>query len=305
MAGSSAFRERLRSIVGDDALLSEEPMARHTTFRIGGPAEWFVMPGSAEEAVQIAAACREAETPLRVLGLGSNVLVSDEGVRGVVLCLAARMNGLCVEEGGVVRAQAGATNAAAADLACDCGLAGYEFASGIPGTVGGAAIMNAGAYGGEFGDVATSALCLAPDGTVVEVGADEAGWSYRRSMMGDRGYVVLEVSIRLSEGDVREIRARMDDLARRRAEKQPLELPSAGSSFKRPAGRYAGRLIAEAGLRGFRIGGAQVSEKHAGFIVNIGGATAADVRAVLSAVRDRVRETSGVDLEPEIRCWGF
>ena len=194
-----------------------------------------------------------------------------------------------------------------AEAACAAGLAGYEFASGIPGTVGGAAVMNAGAYGGEFADVATSVRCLAPDGSLVEVPAKDAGWGYRRSMMGDAGLVVLGAALRLArdpEGP-HAVRARMDDLARRRAEKQPLELPSAGSTFKRPEGHFAGKLVQDAGLRGFRIGGAQVSEKHTGFVVNAGGATADDVRRLIAEVCRRVREASGVTLEPEVRMWGF
>ncbi|MDO4291055.1 MAG: UDP-N-acetylmuramate dehydrogenase, partial [Eggerthellaceae bacterium] len=209
----------------------------------------------------------------------------------------------CAGGVGVVVVQAGASNAQVAEAACAAGLAGYEFASGIPGTIGGAAIMNAGAYDGEFRDVAASVRCLTPDGDIVDVSAEEVAWSYRHSMMMERGYVVLGATLRLRAGDATEIRARMDDLARRRAEKQPLEMPSAGSTFKRPEGYFAGKLIQDAGLRGYQVGGAQVSTKHTGFVVNAGGATAADVLQLIADVQARVYENEGVRLEPEVRVW--
>ena len=239
-----------------------------------------------------------------MLGLGSNILAADAGVRGVVIKLAERFSRIEVD-GCAVRAQAGASNEAVAEAACAAGLAGYEFASGIPGTVGGAAIMNAGAYDGEFKDVATTVSCLTPEGDMVEVSAEQAAWSYRRSMMSERGYVVLGVTLLLERDDAAAVRARMDDLARRREEKQPLEMPSAGSTFKRPAGYFAGKLIQDAGLRGYRVGGAQVSEKHTGFVVNAGDATAADVVALIADVQQRVFEDAGVRLEPEVRMWGM
>lgn len=298
------FEGALRDVVGSENVRAEEPLSAHTTFAIGGPAEWLVEPASTEEVRDVVALCREADVAWRVLGLGSNILAADAGVRGVVIKLAERFS--CIEvDGCVVRAQAGASNEAVAEAACAAGLAGYEFASGIPGTVGGAAIMNAGAYDGEFKDVATTVFCLTPEGDMAEVSADQASWSYRRSMMSERGYVVLGVTLLLERDDAAAVRARMDDLARRREEKQPLEMPSAGSTFKRPAGYFAGKLIQDAGLRGYRVGGAQVSEKHTGFVVNAGNATAADVVALIADVQQRVFEDAGVRLEPEVRMWGM
>ena len=200
---------------------------------------------------------------------------------------------------------AAATNEEVAEAACALGLTGYEFASGIPGSVGGAAIMNAGAYDGEFKDRAQSVTCLTPEGELVDIPAEEADWGYRHSMMSDRGYLIVAAEFAFEPDDPEAIRARMDDLAERRASKQPLELPSAGSTFKRPAGYFAGALIDGAGMRGASVGAAQVSPKHAGFVVNNGGATAAEVRELIALVQDKVFETSGVRLEPEVRFWGF
>lgn len=296
------FEELLRAAVGSGEVLAEEPLAGRTTFAIGGPAEWLVRPRTEGEVCAVAALCREHDVPLRVLGLGSNILAADAGVRGVVLQLADNFAATEVS-GREITALAGASNADVAEAACAAGLSGYEFASGIPGTVGGAAIMNAGAYGGEFKDAVVSVRCLTPEGDVVEVAADQAEWSYRHSMMNDRDYVVLGVTLRLVPDDAAAVRATMDDLAQRRAEKQPLDMPSAGSTFKRPEGCFAGKLIQDAGLRGYRVGGAQVSEKHTGFVVNAGGATAADVHRLIADVQARVFESEGVRLEPEVRMW--
>ncbi len=466
----------LRAILGDDGLRENEPLAAHTTFRIGGPARWLALPSSEEEVRAVVLACRRLGWPWRVLGLGSNILAADEGLDEVVIKLADRfaviemaseassegagrteeadaakdvvhagegcaergraasasayaasaagaaepagtaegaaraasvtdavdaepaegaasmagtadaawaagntqdavrpvgaadaakiadalagvvergsrgaaaaaavagvaalkaaLGGASVLPGGVqsvsretsgagapagdatdarpddeaartwlVFAQAGATNAEVAEAACAAGLAGYEFASGIPGTVGGAAVMNAGAYGGEFADVAVSVRCLTPEGAVVDVPAADAAWGYRSSLMMGRGYVVLGAILRLTCDDPAVIRARMDDLAQRRDEKQPLDMPSAGSTFKRPEGHFAGKLIQDAGLQGFAVGGAQVSTKHAGFVVNTGDATAADVRILIAQIQERVEERSSVRLEPEVRLW--
>lgn len=299
-----ALRELLEHAARAGRVLEDEPMAAHTTFRIGGPADFLVLPGTVDEVRAVHAACREAGAPVRTVGLGSDLLVSDVGLRCVVVKIAENLSTVRVDENRL-HVQAGASNAQVAEAACAAGLAGYEFASGIPGTVGGAAIMNAGAYDGEFKDVCESLVCLAPSGEVVEVGAEEAAWSYRHSMMDGAGHVVLEAALRLVPDDPAAVRARMDDLARRRAEKQPLDLPSAGSTFKRPQGFFVGKLVQDAGLRGFRVGGAQVSEKHTGFVVNAGGATAEDVRALIEHVRARVLEEAGVLLEPEVRMWGF
>lgn len=296
--------EFLRELLGDDAVLTDEPMSSHTTFCIGGPADALVLPRTVEQVAAVAAVCRKAGAPMRVVGLGSDLLVSDAGLRGVVLKLADNFAQIRVD-GTRVIAQAGAANEDVARVACEAGLAGFEFASGIPGTIGGAAIMNAGAYGGEFKDVARSLTCLTPDGSVVEVSAEEADWSYRHSMMDEAGYVVLKATLELTPDSPAEIQARMDDLRQRREEKQPLEMPSAGSTFKRPEGYFVGKLIQDAGLRGFQIGGAQVSQKHTGFMVNAGGATADDVLQLIAEVQRRVFEMEGVRLEPEVRMWGF
>lgn len=296
--------EFLRELLGDDAVLTDEPMSSHTTFCIGGPADALVLPRTPEQVAAVAAVCRKAGAPMHVVGLGSDLLVSDAGLRGVVLKLADNFAQIRVD-GTRIIAQAGAANEDVARVACEAGLAGFEFASGIPGTIGGAAIMNAGAYGGEFKDVAHSLTCLTPDGSVVEVSAEEADWSYRHSMMDEAGYIVLKAVLELTPDSPAEIQARMDDLRQRREEKQPLEMPSAGSTFKRPEGYFAGKLIQDAGLRGFQIGGAQVSQKHTGFVVNAGGATADDVLQLIAEVQRRVFEMEGVRLEPEVRMWGF
>lgn len=297
--------ERLRGIVGAESVACDEPMSRHTTFRVGGPADCFVTPGSADELAAVLGACREAGERAYVLGCGSNVLVADAGLRGVVVRIGPKMAAVSIDDGGAVVAQAGAMNSKVARAAQEAGFAGYEFAAGIPGTIGGAAIMNAGAYGGELRDVATGVTCLDGAGRVVEVPAADADWSYRHSMMGEAGYTVLQVMLQLHPDDPRAIQERMDDLARRRNEKQPLDLPSAGSTFKRPEGHFAGKLIQDAGMQGHTVGGAQVSTKHAGFVVNLGNATASDVLQVIRDVQDAVLADSGISLEPEVRLWGF
>ncbi|MDO4890343.1 MAG: UDP-N-acetylmuramate dehydrogenase [Coriobacteriaceae bacterium] len=295
---------RLAACFPDECILIDEPMANHTTFAVGGPADYLVLARDADDVRAAIEAARACDAPVHVIGCGSNILVSDAGLPGVVVKIGPAMARIEVDGTDIV-AQAGATNEEVANAALAAGLSGYEFASGIPGSIGGAAIMDAGAYEGEFRDVGVSATCLAPDGTVREVPASEADWGYRHSMMMDAGMIVLEARIRLTPAPREEIRAKMDDLARRRAEKQPLELPSAGSTFKRPTGYFAGKLIQDAGMRGHRVGGAMVSEKHCGFVVNAGGATAADVLQVIRDVQQAVYEHDGVRLEPEVRLWGF
>ncbi len=302
---ASDFERKLVSALGSDAVLVGEPLSSHTTFKIGGPADYLVRPTTVEQVKSVVDLCREGGVDLHVIGLGSDLLVADAGLRGVVMELSDNFSEIHVDERGLVSAQAGASNASVAQAALEAGLTGYEFASGIPGTVGGAAIMNAGAYGGEFADVALSCACVTREGELREVRAAEADWGYRHSRMDDEGMVVLAVLLKLDPGDRDEIRARMDDLAQRRCAKQPLEMPSAGSTFKRPEGHYAGKLIQDAGLQGVAVGGAEVSRKHAGFVVNTGGATAEDVRGLIGLVRDSVFDESGVLLEPEVRMWGF
>ena len=277
----------LAELFDEGAARFDASMAELTTFRIGGPADVLVEPRTAGEARVVLEACRRLGVAVRVMGLGSDVLVADEGLRCVVVRIAESLSQVEVD-GERMHVEAGASNADVARRACEEGLAGYEFACG-----------------GEFKDVAESVRCLTPEGELVDVDAERAQWSYRHSMMGEAGFVVLGATLRLAPDDPRAIRERMDDLARRRAEKQPLELPSAGSTFKRPAGFFVGQLVQEAGLRGYRVGGAQVSEKHTGFVVNAGDATAADVRRLIADVQERVRASAGVDLEPEVRMWGF
>ncbi len=303
MIDATAFTAQLHALVGEDAVLSDEPLAAHTTFRIGGPAQWLVLPRTEDEVAAVVAACRETEVPLRILGAGSNVLAPDEGLPGVTLKLAENFAAVEVLPGGLVRAQAGATNEAVAAVARDAGLAGYEFACGIPGTIGGAAIMNAGAYEGQFSDVAVEVHCLTAEGKPVTLAAPEAAWGYRTSRMMHEGMVVLSATLQLRADASEAIAARMADLTQRREEKQPLDMPSAGSTFKRPEGHFAGKLIQDAGLQGLSVGGAQVSTKHAGFVVNTGNATAADVLGLIAEVQARVLATSGVPLEPEVRLW--
>ena len=300
----SSVIDSLRRIVGEEGVRENVPMSTLTTFQIGGPAAVVAEPACAEQVAGVLAACNDAGVPVKLLGLGSDLLVSDAGVDAVVVRLAERFSSVEVDGSRLVVA-AGASNEQVAQVACEAGLSGYEFASGIPGTIGGAAIMNAGAYGGEFRDVCCGLTCATSQGTIVEVTAWQACWGYRHSMMGSNGWTVLSATLQLRPDASASIRARMDDLAQRRREKQPLEMPSAGSTFKRPAGYFAGKLIQDAGLRGFTVGGAQVSEKHTGFVVNAGSATAADVRELIAEVQRRVFAMEGVHLEPEVRMWGF
>lgn len=300
-----SMQESIEAIVGVGNVMRDEPMAAHTTFRVGGPADYFVAPASVDEVKRIVALCDASNLPLHVLGCGSNVLVSDAGLQGVVMRIGPKLADVDVLGDGRICAGAGATNAKIARIALSAGLGGFEFAAGIPGSIGGAAIMNAGAYGGELRDVAIGATCLAPSGVVRFVSAQEADWSYRHSMMGDAGYIVLSVDLQLARKNESAIKERMNELAAKRNEKQPLDMPSAGSTFKRPEGHFAGKLIQDAGMQGHRVGGAQVSMKHAGFVVNAGGATASDVRQVIADVRNAVLEQFGVELEPEVKMWGF
>lgn len=299
-----ALDTTLASIFASDDLLRDEPLSKHTTFRCGGPATFFVRASEASDVAAAIEAAKKNGAPWWVIGCGSDLLISDAGLPGVVIEIGQRMARISVR-GSVVKAQAGATNEAVAHAALDAGLTGYEFASGIPGSIGGAAIMNAGAYDGEFKDVAVSVTCLFPDGQVREVPAAEANWGYRHSMMSDKGLIVLSATLQLAPGNPEEIRAKMDDLAQRRSSKQPLEMASAGSTFKRPEGYFAGKLIQDAGMQGHSVGDAQVSTKHAGFVVNTGSASASDVLQVIRDVQAAVKEQFGVTLETEVRMWGF
>lgn len=293
----------LCDITGNENVLVDEPMSRHTTFRIGGPADYFVTPCNAEELRSIIELCRDSSIPYYIVGNGSNLLVGDKGCRGVIIQIFKRMNQIRTE-GERVYAQAGALLSKVAAAALESSLTGLEFASGIPGTLGGALRMNAGAYGGEMKQVVESARVLTPEGEVIDIPVSELGMSYRTSVISKNDYVVLEAVLRLEKGDAGKIRAQMEDLRGKRVSKQPLEYGSAGSTFKRPEGYFAGKLIEDAGLRGFRIGDAQVSEKHCGFVINRGGATAAQVTELMDQVRARVKEQFGVELEPEVKRIG-
>ena len=285
---------------GSDRVLLEEPMKRHTTFRIGGPAEVFVMPGNLEEVQRILEICRTEDLPYFILGNGSNLLVSDRGYRGVVIQLDRNFGEVKVE-GTEIHASAGALLSTIAVAARRASLTGFEFAGGIPGTLGGAVVMNAGAYGGEMKDVLRKVMVMDQSGKVFEIPAEELQMGYRTSIIKTAGYIVLGAVLSLKEGNLEEIKMLTRKLSEQRTSKQPLEYPSAGSTFKRPEGYFAGKLIMDSGLRGYQVGGAQVSEKHCGFVVNLGGATCADVLALCDEVRAVVKEKTGYDLEKEIR----
>ena len=293
----------LKEAAGADAIFEQESMKKHTTFRIGGPADVFAVPDTAEKAAQIIRICREQGVPFYVIGNGSNLLVSDRGVRGVVIQIYKNLSAISVD-GEVLTVQAGAMLSVIAKKALACGLAGFEFASGIPGTIGGAAVMNAGAYGGEMRDVLLDVTVLTREGELRTVPASELKLGYRYSVIPENGWIVLGARLRLHSGDPEQIRARMEELKEQRVTKQPLDLPSAGSTFKRPEGYFAGKLIMDAGLRGFTVGGAQVSEKHCGFVVNRGDATAEDVRRLIAEVSARVQAQFGVKIEPEVKMLG-
>ena len=288
---------------GSDRVLLEEPMKRHTTFRIGGPAEVFVMPGNLEEMQRILEICRTEDLPYFILGNGSNLLVSDRGYRGVVIQLDRNFGEVKVE-GTEIHASAGALLSTIAVAARRASLTGFEFAGGIPGTLGGAVVMNAGAYGGEMKDVLRKVMVMDQSGKVFEIPAEELQMGYRTSIIKTAGYIVLGAVLSLKEGNLEEIKMLTRKLSEQRTSKQPLEYPSAGSTFKRPEGYFAGKLIMDSGLRGYRVGGAQVSEKHCGFVINKGNATAADVCGLMKDVQEKVQEQFGVTLEPEVKFLG-
>lgn len=295
--------ERFSNLLGNEKVRINEPMNRHTTFRIGGPADYFLLPSSSEEVKGILEICKEESLQYFILGNGSNLLVSDEGYRGVIIQLYRNYGGLTVE-GTEIRAGAGVLLSQIAAAARNESLTGFEFAGGIPGTLGGAVVMNAGAYGGELKDVLKEAVVMDREGNIFTVPVEKLAMGYRTSLVKTAGYLVLEVVISLKKGSQEEIRDTMKNLADRRISKQPLEYPSAGSTFKRPEGYFAGKLIMDAGLRGYQVGGAQVSEKHCGFVINKGNATAADVCRLMADVQAKVQEQFGVTLEPEVKFLG-
>lgn len=295
--------EKLKGILQEEQIHTKEPMSRHTTFRVGGPADFYVEPSGVAELAAVRELCREEQMPCYVLGNGSNLLVSDQGCRGVMIAMGKAWSKITVD-GTHIRAGAGALLPQVANRALQASLTGLEFAAGIPGSVGGAAVMNAGAYGSDMAAVLENVTVLTPQGETLTLSAGELDLGYRTSSILRCGYLVLEAEFRLEPGEAEAIRGRMEELALQRRTKQPLEYPSAGSTFKRPQGYFAGKLIQDAGLRGFSIGGAQVSEKHCGFVINRGGATAADVLKLCRAVQKKVKEEFGVSLELEVKLLG-
>ncbi len=292
-----------REFAAKTHILWQEPLSQHTTFHIGGAAECFVYVSEKEDIPKILKFCREYQVPLHLMGNGSNLLVDDEGVSGIVLCMAEHFSAITVD-GTRITAQAGALMGRIAQKACDEGLTGIEFAAGIPGSIGGGVIMNAGAYGGEMKDVVVSVEAYDEEGNLLALSGEELQFAYRSSAMKERGLYVVSVTMELHPGDRAQIKFHMAELMKKRREKQPLEYPSAGSTFKRPTGYYAGKLIQDAGLAGLQIGDACVSEKHCGFIINRGNATYSQVRLLMERVIKGVEELSGVTLEPEVVYWG-
>ena len=290
-------------IAGEGCVLVDEPMRRHTTFRIGGPADYLIRPETEEVLRKILALCAEEKLPYFILGNGSNLLVSDQGYRGVIIQIYKNFQ-QCVTEGNVIRAGAGILLSRLSAAAGEAGLTGLEFASGIPGTLGGAVFMNAGAYGGEMKDILSWADVLDEERKLRRLSAEELELGYRTSRVKKEGWIVTGAELKLKFGDPEKIREKIEELKAARTSKQPLEYPSAGSTFKRPEGYFAGKLIMDAGLRGFCVGGAQVSEKHCGFVINTGNATAADVRELMRQVQEKVWEKYQVRLEPEVRFLG-
>lgn len=295
--------ETLCGILGRENVLCDEPMSRHTTFRVGGPADYFVTPESETQIQDTIRFLKREQIPYYILGNGSNLLVGDKGYRGVMLQLYRKLDAVHTD-GKRIEAQAGISLAKLAAAAQRAGLTGLEFASGIPGTLGGAVMMNAGAYGGEMKQVLVSVRAMTPEGEIRELSAEELELGYRTSIFAKNGNIILNAVMQLEQGEPAQIQAYMDELKARRIEKQPLEYPSAGSTFKRPEGYFAGKLIEDAGLRGFSVGGAQVSEKHCGFVINRGTASAAEIVSLMDAVADKVERQTGVRLEPEVKRIG-
>lgn len=294
--------EELRQILAPEQIFADEPMSRHTTFRVGGPAELLIRPKRGQIA-EVISLLRRRDIPYAVIGNGSNLLVSDGGFSGVVIEFAKQASAVVID-GTKICAEAGAMLSKVASMAGDASLAGMEFAAGIPGTVGGAVCMNAGAYGGEMSQILTEVAVLTPEGSERTIPVSQLDLGYRHSCIEEQGYIVLSAVLELERGERETIASRMEQLRQKRAARQPLEYPSAGSTFKRPDGLYAGKLIMDAGLRGYAIGGAQVSEKHCGFVINKGGASAADIAALMRHIQEEVARQFGVTLEAEVRRLG-
>lgn len=303
MTGLTDLQQKLAASLPECHLRFEEPLRRHTSFRIGGGAEAMVFPHTPEELSEILKTAHGLGIKPRILGAGTNVLAPDDGVRGLVICLKDCLDGMERLDETHIRVMAGVTMTRSAAYAANLGLSGLEFAHGIPGTVGGGVYMNAGAYGGEICQICESIQLMSLDGEIRTAAQKEMGFSYRHSLLEETGEIVVSAVFRLSPKEPNAIRAAMKELMAKRSASQPLDMPSAGSAFKRPAGGYAAALIDQAGLKGYRVGNAAVSQKHAGFAVNLGDATAEDVKNLLKQVSDRVFDHSGIRLEPEIRIW--
>ena len=299
----TVFQDKIRDLLPDIVLAFNEPMAKHTSFRIGGPAEVMAFPKNTQELSALLKTSALLDCKTAILGAGTNVLAPDSGMSGLVICLKEAFDGLQLLDETHLYVAAGVTMTRAAVFAANHGLSGLEFAHGIPGTVGGGVYMNAGAYGGEICQVCQSVDVMNPDGSVETLSNEQMGFSYRHSCLEDNNQIVVGVVFSLEKMDSEKIREKMRELMAKRSASQPLDLPSAGSAFKRPVGGYAAALIDQSGLKGYQVGGAAVSQKHAGFVVNLGDATAADVTALLKQVSDRVFSSSGIRLEPEVRIW--
>ena len=303
MTNLTAFQEKIKGLFPEKNILFNESMAKHTSFRIGGPAEVFLLPKSVEELSCVLKGTNALGIVPRILGAGTNVLAPDEGLPGLTICLKDALDTMEELPDGRIRVAAGVTMTRAAVFAASRNLGGMEFAHGIPGTVGGGVYMNAGAYGGEIKDICSSVDVLSSNGVLTTLTAEDMNFSYRHSRLEDEGGIVVSAVFQLSAKPEDEVRRCMQELMSKRKASQPLDMPSAGSAFKRPVGGYAAALIDQAGLKGFQVGGAAISQKHAGFAVNMGDATAADVKALLEQVSDRVYQQSGIRLEPEVRIW--
>ena len=297
------FQQKISASIQNIELRFDELMAKHTSFRIGGPAEVMAFPKTAQELTALLNVAAQLQICPAILGAGTNVLAPDAGLPGLCICLKDALDGIELLEGDRIRVMAGVTMTRAAVYAANQGLSGMEFAHGIPGTIGGGVYMNAGAYGGEIRDICESVDVMDMNGNVKTLSCEDMHFSYRHSCLEEEGGIVISAVFRLTPQNTDEIKAKMKELQGKRSASQPLDLPSAGSAFKRPVGGYAAALIDEAGLKGFHVGDAAISTKHAGFAVNIGSATAVDVKALLQQVSDRVYENSGIRLEPEVRIW--
>ena len=297
------FQQRIADNLPQIALRFDEPMSKHTSFRIGGPAAVMAFPQNEEELSEVLKVSGKLDIKPVILGAGTNVLAPDEGLPGLIVCLKDCMNGMELLEGGGIRVMSGVTMTRAAVFAANHGLTGMEFAHGIPGTVGGGVYMNAGAYGGEISQICRSVTVMDRNGKTRQLSREEMDFGYRHSILEESGGIVVSAVFELAQDSPEAVKARMRQLQAKRSASQPLDLPSAGSAFKRPVGGYAAALIDQAGLKGYRVGNAAISGKHAGFAVNLGGATAHDVKELLTQVSDRVFAASGIRLEPEIRIW--